>query len=522
MLPNPACVLLFVALIHCAAPAHSFSIQSGDVIIRNGQVIDGTGGPAVRADVLVRGDKIVEVGDLGESFPDGVVVHDAEGCAVTPGFIDTHSHGDPIGKPDLHNFLAMGVTTVCLGQDGDSTPVASLKAFFEKTAAAGPGANVLTFIGHGAVRKESGVGLSAQPSPEQLQSMEKLVREALDLGAFGLTTGLEYQPGSFSKPEELAVIAKPVGDRGLVVMSHMRNEDDDQLTTSIAELIEQCRAAGAQAHVSHIKSVYGKGAARAEEILSVLEAGRRSGVPVTADIYPYAASHTGVSILFPPWALPPNKYKKVVETRRDELLQHLHRRVAMRNGPDAMLFGNGPYAGKTLAQVAEERKAPYAEVLAEIGPRRTSAAYFVMDEELQNRLLLADGVNICSDGGPSIRHPRSYGSFARIIRKFVVEDKTLPLAKAVHKMSGLPAKTVGLDKYGRGTLKAGNFADILIFRPERVKDTATFSDPFQLAEGFDTVLVNGVVIRQAGEFNGRRNGRVLKRLDEVSGRPPAR
>lgn len=487
------------------------SPKAGDILLRDGLVVDGTGVAAVKADVLVRGDRIVAIEDLAAAATDGVTVIDADGRVVAPGFIDTHSHGDPAEEPEMHNFLAMGVTTICLGQDGSSHQVATMSKWMEDVATTVPGPNVLTFVGHGTVRTESGVGLSTAPTTAQIEGMAALVEQGLKAGAFGMTTGLEYQPGTFSAADELAAVAEPVGRRGLVVMSHMRNEDDDQISSSIAELIEQCRAAGANAHISHIKSVYGKGSGRAEEILSLLDDARAAGTTITADIYPYTASHTGLSILFPIWALPPYSYEETSATRRGELVAYLHERVAKRNGPEATLLGSGENAGKTLADLAAERGKPYAEVLADLGPRGGSAAYFVMNEDLQSRLLVADGVNICTDGSPTMRHPRGYGSFAKVIRKFVREDKLLTMEEAIHKMSGLPAQTIALDKQGRGTLKPGHFADIVIFDPAKVKDTATFEDPHQLAEGFGVVLVNGAVVRESGQFNGKRNGQVIRR-----------
>ncbi len=520
---RPKLTSLLLVILLAPAAAWAWKYAPGDTIIKGGKVVDGTGSPAVTTDVLVRNERVFAIGQLPEPIPPTVTQIDATGKVVAPGFIDTHAHGDPAETPDMHNFLAMGVTTLCLGQDGSSTRVhddpettrtEGMKAWFQDVETTVPGPNVLTYIGHGTVRTESGVKLSTAPTELQIQQMAQLVEDALQLGAFGLTTGLEYQPGTFSRAPELAAVAKPVGKRGLTIISHMRNEDDDQLFDAIKELVAQCSSAGANAHISHLKSVYGKGAARAEEILALIDQQRQGGTRVTADIYPYTASHTGLAILFPDWALPPHSYSEVLAARRPELVAYLHERVAKRNGPEATLLSTGEHAGKTLAQLAVERQKPYAEVLADLSPRRGSAAYFVMDEELQNRLLIAEGVNICSDGSPTMRHPRGYGSFARVIRKFVQEDQLLSLEQAIHKMSGLPAQSTTLDQHGRGTIKVGNFADLLIFDPAQVKDTATFEEPHQLSVGFDTILVNGKVIRKDGEFTGERNGHVLRREDK--------
>ena len=496
--------------------APELRLEPGDVIIANGRVIDGTGEPAREADVWLRGDRIMAVTELGDMFPAIVSVIDAQGKVVAPGFIDTHAHGDPLTHPEMQSFLAQGVTTILLGQDGNSVPVAELEQWFNEMEQKGIGVNVATTLGHGTLRDESGIGLSPSPTAEQLAALEAMCERGLQLGALGLSTGLEYQPGTFSRMEELEAVARPVGKRGLMVMSHVRSEDDDKLRESLNELVEQCRRTGARAHVSHLKSVYGKGAARAEEILGYLQQARGTGVTVTADLYPYTASYTGIGLLFPDYALPPNDYTTVAEQKRNELLDYLDRRVARRNGPEATLFGSGKYAGKTLAQVAEEQGRPYAEVLLEAGPDSGSAAYFIMDEELQARLLVDPAVNICSDGSPTMRHPRGHGSFARVIRKFVVDEERLTLEQAIHKMSGLSAQHVGLDALDRGTLTPGSYADVVIFDPNMVEDTATYTSPFQLAKGFDTIFVNGVLIRQNGEFSAERMGRALRRSDSDS------
>lgn len=505
--------LLVACSLALSGAATAEEVKPGDTVIRNGLLVDGSGRKPEPADVLIREDRIVAIDKFSGGLPAGVTIIDATGKVVSPGFIDTHSHANPAREPELHNFLAMGVTSICLGQDGSSERVAEMPTWFADMQSTVPGTNVIPFVGHGTIRNEAGVKLSRQVDSDGITSMTSLVERALQLGCWGMTTGLEYQPGMFAEKHELAAVAGPVGKRNLVIMSHIRNEDDDQLSSSIKELIEQCRASGARAHVSHIKSVYGKGAQRAEQILRELSTARDSGVRVTADIYPYTASNTGLGILFPVWALPPNSYQDTLTSRRAELVSYLHQRVAKRNGPQATLLGSGSNAGKTLAQLADEQKKPYAEVLAELGPNGGSASYFVMDEELQSRLLVADGVNICTDGGPNMRHPRGYGSFAKIIRKYVLEDNTLSLEAAIHKMSGLPAQTIGLDKANRGTLKPGNFADVLVFDPGAIKDNASFTYPKELSTGFDVVLVNGKPAVFNGETSDQRHGRLLLRKD---------
>lgn len=479
--------------------------------IVNGYVLDGTGAPPFRANLIVEGDTITRVirGDLPSHIVPDVVL-DADGRIVTPGFIDTHAHGDPLSTPGFENFLAMGVTTIALGQDGNSTPAGEMADWMRQVEAARPGPNVMTYIGHGTVRHESGVGLSPDPSPADIARMEALVEKALEAGAWGLTTGLEYQPGNFAGMEELIAVARPVAARDLVVMSHIRSEDDDQLIASIRELVMQGEGSGARVHVSHIKSVYGRGEARAWEILGILRDLREGGVAITADIYPYTASFTGLSLLFPDYALPPHDYKEVVDERRGDLAEYLYNRVAARNGPGATLLGTGPHAGKTLAELSDELGMSYEDVLIELGPRGGAAAYFVMDEDLQGHLLLDPLTNVCSDGSPEMRHPRGYGAFARIIHHYVNEQGMLSLPEAIHKMTGLPAETTGLVRQRRGLIAEGHAADLLIFDPREIRDTATFENPHQLAIGFDTILVNGVIIRQDGIFTGARAGKVLR------------
>lgn len=466
-----------------------------DWLLSGGTVVDGTGGPPHRADVLFLDGRIAYVGRVRADTLRVANHFDASGHVVTPGFIDAHAHGDPLETPAFPNFLAMGVTTIVLGQDGGSPEAGALEAHLDAVEAARPTVNVAYLAGHNTLRQESGVGFG-RADAAGLARMARLVDTALEAGAFGLSTGLEYDPGARANLEELVAVARPVGARGGVVTSHMRNEDADQVEASLEELLRQGFGSGAHVHATHLKVVLGDDPAVARRMLDAMAAARERGLGVTGDVYPYTASFTGIAILFPDWARPPNDYDTVLRTRRDELAQHLRERVLARNGPEATLFGTGEHSGRTLAEVAEAERRPFEEVLLELGPGGARAAYFVMDEEVMATFLEDPYVAVSSDGSPVMAHPRGYGSFARVIRRHVVEQGRLPLEEAVRKMSGLTASIYGLDlpaRVGvpRGLLGRGWAADVLVFDPERVTDTADFEHPHRLAEGMRAVWVNG-------------------------------
>ena len=479
-----------------------------DLLIENGLVLDGLGSPAVAADIAIVDGEIVFVGDalFGESDARVRRRVDADGRIVAPGFIDLHSHGDPLVTPAMENFLAMGVTTITLGQDGSSPDVADLSQWLDAVASNGIGTNLAMFVGHGTLRTQSGIGLAAIPEAEDLERMLSALDAALEY-TFGLSTGLEYNPGLNAEPAELDALARVVGEHQRMIMSHLRNEDDGDLEASIAELLEQGRHV--RVHISHLKSVYGKGRERAEEILEILEDARELGIDVTAEIYPYTASYTGIGIVFPVWAKTADQFANAKVERREELAEYLRNRITQRNGPEATLLGTEPYTGKTLAALAHELEMPFEDVLIDvIGPQGASGAYFVMNDELQSRLLSDALVGVCSDGSPTGFHPRGHGTFARIIERYVVRERVLSLPAAVQKMTSFAARVLGIDD--RGSLEVGKKADIIIFAPEQVHETATFPNPLQLAEGFDIVIVNGRVARETGSLSPNRHGLVLR------------
>jgi N-acyl-D-aspartate/D-glutamate deacylase len=453
--------------------------------------------------VLLRDGRVAFVGTMDTDTLDVQNHIDATGLIVAPGFIDAHAHGNPVGEPYFPNFLAMGVTTIVLGQDGGGPQVSGLSAHMDSLDAARPSVNVAYLVGHNTIRRESGVGFD-EPDAEGLARMSSLVAEGLEAGAFGLSTGLEYDPGSRADVDELIAIAMPVAAADGVVSSHLRSEDADKVGGALEELIEQGRRSGARIHASHLKIVLESDPSAAAALLEAMETARADGVGITGDVYPYVASYTGIGILFPEWARGPNDYATVVSERRDELAAHLRGRVESRNGPEATLFGSSEWAGRTLAEVASETGQVYEDVLIDLGPSGASAAYFVMDEGIMSALLADPNIVVSSDGSPTMLHPRGHGAFPRVLRQYAIEGDLFTLEEAIHKMSGLTANTFRLDDgtrvdVRRGQVQEGWAADLIVFDPAAVRDPATFGDPHQLAEGMHAVFVGG----QPAWMNGR-------------------
>ena len=483
-----------------------------DLLIRNASVVDGTGAPAYRADVLVKGDSISAIARRPRADAKATRVIDAGGRTLAPGFIDMHAHGDPL-EQSFENFLAMGVTTVVLGQDGDSVQLESASAgqpfaeWASAAEAAGVQVNVAALSGHGSLRHLAQIPDSVRHlSPEQAERLRAVLHADLQAGTFGMSTGLEYVPGIYSEPGEIIPLAREVGAAGGVIMSHMRSEDDDKINQSIDELVAQ--GAYARVHISHLKVVFGKGAERGRQLLAVIESKRKAGVDLTADAYPYTAGYTGIAILFPEWALRPADYNAIVASRRAELATYLEKRMTKRGGPEAMLFGTKPYAGLTLAQAAAAAGKSYVDFLIDLGPNGGSGAHFTMDEATQDVLFGDPSVAICTDGSPGMRHPRSTGTYAKLFERYVHEKEMLTIEQAVHKASGLPAQIMRFRD--RGTIEVGAKADLVLIDVAKVHATSSYVDPFTLAEGFDVVIVNGQIAREDGKLQPRRNGRVLR------------
>lgn len=505
MLNRVSFFILATILLFLSASSQGNAQQPYNWHIQNATIVNGTGADAYEADILIKNDRISHIGQLDADTVEVQHTVDASGRVVSPGFIDTHVHGDPLETPEFENFLAMGVTTILHGQDGSSSAVGELDEWLREVESKQPGPNFATLSGHGSIRGKVDVGRQ-EASAFQLEEMTMLLESDLEDGAFGMSTGLEYVPGMYADEGELRHLAEIVGRHGGLVMSHMRSEDDSEIENSLDELATLGDLA--PVHASHLKVVYGEGSDRAKEILDHIEKYRRDGISFTADTYPYAASFTGIGIVFPEWAKTENEWKNALDERPQELERFLEDKVKQRNGPDAVLFGTGDYAGQTLAEAADQQGVTPVEFLMDMGPEGGSAAHFVMNEELQDRIAIDEDVMISSDGSPTMRHPRGYGSFAKIIDRYVNEQQSLSIEEAVHKMSGMPAQVLHLSD--RGVIREGNKADLLIFKPQEVKDRATFENPHELAEGFDWVMVNGSLVRKDGSFTEERNGEVLR------------
>jgi len=504
------CILALLSL-SCQQNTASFlpEFSKIDLLILNGKVLDGLGNKATSADLVIVGDKIVFIGkskfnqdDLAKRVK---ITIDAKQRIVAPGFIDLHAHGSPLKTPAFENFLAMGITTISLGQDGDSPEVINLNDWLTQIKKKGISVNLAMFVGHGTLRTLTGINRTEQPSSENIQRMLKLLDETLKY-TFGLSTGLEYNPGLNAQFDEMKALAKVVGKNNRLIMSHLRNEDDDQLEASIEELLKQGQYA--KVHVSHLKSVYGKGANRAEEILKLLSDAKNSGINITADIYPYNASYAGVSLLFPIWAKTTEQFNHAKIERKTELETFLRNKIIKRNGPEATLLGTPPYTGKTLAQLSQTLEIPFEQVLMKIGPKGAAGAYFIMDDELQSRLIADPLLAISSDGRLEGYHPRGHGAFAKIIEEYVNKRQVISLPNAIKKMTSQSANILGISD--RGVLQVGKKADILIFDPINIKAKATYPQPHQLAEGFDVVIVNGEIARRKGKISPEFWGKVLK------------
>lgn len=497
-----------------------------DILIRNGMVVDGSGNPWQKTSIAIRGDSIAAVGPL-----DGATAHrtiDAAGRVVAPGFIDIHNHGRRgiFEAPTAENYIRQGVTSLIEGPDGGS-PI-PLRPWFQKLEAKGISVNMGAFIGQGSVRREV-LGLENRAAtPAEIERMKALVRRGMEDGALGMSTGLFYVPGNYTPTAEVIELAKVAGRMSGIHISHMRNEADGVLD-SVRETIEIGEKGGLPTQVTHHKIIGTPNWGRSEETIRLVEEARARGVDVTIDQYPYTASSTGLTALVPQWAQEGGD-SAMRERFQDAAARSRIKAAIVKNiredrgggDPRNIQFANCSFdstlAGKTLADATRTAgREPTPENAAETAMELLSRGscqtiYHAIHEKDVERVMQYPWTMVASDGevavfGRGVIHPRSYGTFARVLGLYVREKRLLRLEDAVRKMSSLPAHRLGL--YDRGLLRPGIKADVVIFDPATVADKAEFGKPHQYAIGFSHVIVNGQFVIDDGRVTEHSPGRVL-------------
>jgi N-acyl-D-amino-acid deacylase len=482
-------------------------------LIAGATVVDGTGKPGFTADVRIEGDRIAAIGEL-EPAPDEPVV-DGRGLVLAPGFIDTHSHADSaiLDHLDALGAVSQGITTTVVGQDGDS--MFPLAEFYDRLEATTPAINLASYVGHGTVRtKVMGEDFKRAASDDEIARMEALVAEEMEAGALGLSSGLEYDPGIYSKTGEVVALARVAAAHGGRYMSHIRSEDR-WFWDAIEEILTIGREAALPVQISHVKLALRSLHGQADKLLATLDEARAAGIDVTADIYPYTYWQSTLTVMFP---------DRDFEDRRAALFA-----VEELAAPEDMLipvFAPDPaLAGKTLAEIAALRGTDPAATLMDLireaeafrqsrGPDDgeddiESVIATSMKEADIERLITWPFINFCTDGELDGTHPRGFGSFPRILGRYVRERKVLKLEDAIRKMTSQAAANVGLTE--RGRIEPGAFADLVLFDPATVADRATALEPQATSTGIEMVWVNGIPVYQDGHPSGRTPGRVLRR-----------
>ena len=501
--------------------------QEYDLIIRGGTVIDGTGAPRFNAHVAIKGERIAAVSTEPLNAR-GVKLIDATGLIVAPGFIDMHAHISPITElPEAQSMVRQGVTTAIGGPDGSAPwPLAPYLNNLERL---GTGLNVCMLVGHNSVRKKV-MGLEDRaPTDEELSRMREMVAQAMDEGAWGISTGLKYLPGSFSKTDEVIALSKEVSARGGFYTSHLR-EEGLGLIDSVNEAIEIGRRANIPIVLTHHKVIGQPMWGKSRETLKLVDDARKEGLDIMMDQYPYTATYTGISILVPAWARAFGTKRFLDRLEDPETRARIVKEIVFniendRGGGDLrrVQFGRVEWQrnleGKTLHDWAvmkglDPTPQNGAELVIEAMKNGgASCIYHVLDEKDVERIMKHPMTMIGSDGrltklGSGHPHPRWYGAFPRVLGHYVREKGTLELEDAVRKMTSLSAKRVGLVQ--RGLIAEGYYADLVVFDPETIIDKATFTTPHQYPEGIHHVFVNGQAAVADGEFQNLRAGRVLR------------
>ncbi len=534
-----------------AGPNISFgkSAETFDLIIENGTVIDGLKNEAYRADIGISGEHIKEVGNLQKAIAKSVL--DATGHVVSPGFIDIHTHTDTelLVNPKAESKIRQGVTTELSGNCGSSAfplkqPLpdyekrmekefnikvdwTDLKGYHAAMARTGMAVNHGTLIGQGTLRSYVMEDEQREPTAEEMDRMKKLIAEAMEQGAFGLSTGLEYTPSGFAETDEIIELCKVAARYGGFYATHIRSEDKAVLE-AVGEAIHIAESAGLPLEIAHFKAVGKTNWYKLPLMIDLIERGAKRGLNVTADRYPYIAFSTGLTIIFPQWAMD-GGMEKLLLRLKDEKIRASMKADTLKKvkgyGWDKIVISNiekepnKNMIGRNIAEIAAAKhKDPYEFVCDLIIDEGQDVDHigFGMSEENTETVLKHPLVMLGSDGsslapygplGKGKPHPRNYGAFPRFLGYYVRDKKILPLPEAIKKVTSMPAAKMGLED--RGSLKKGNFADIVVFDPATISDKATFIDPHQYPSGIDYVIVNGTVVVDHGEHTGKLPGKVL-------------
>lgn len=525
------------------------------MLIKNATIIDGSGKPAYKSDLLIKDDKIDKIGEVGEVDVDRVI--DAKGLVVAPGFIDTHSHSDldVLLHPHVMPKIMQGITTEFLGQDGVSMAplprkyisdwrknIAGLDGvsdeidwnyettdnYLKMIEKVGPGVNECYLVPHGNIRMEA-MGLdNRQPNDEEIEKMKEITRREMEAGAFGLSTGLIYIPCAYSESKEIIEMCKVVAEYDGVFVIHQRSEADT-IIDSMNEVIEIGRKSGVRVHWSHFKVAGKKNWDKIDTVLKQLEEARKEGIIVSFDQYPYVAGSTMMGAILPPW-VHDGGTNKVIERLKDAEMRK-KMRYDMENGihgwdnfidfagfeniyvTSVVTEKNKDAVGLSITELAKLRNVdPYTAAFDLLMEEENAVGMvdFYGKEEHVKLFMARPEMNACTDGllAPGKPHPRLYGSFPRILGKYVREEKVMSLEEAVRKLTFKAAEAMNLKD--RGLLKEGYYADITIFNPDTITDKGDFINPIQYPEGIEYVIVNGKVAVEHGKHTDVLNGKVIR------------
>ncbi len=526
-----------------------------DVVIRSGRIYDGSGGPSFVADVAIKDDRIEAVGTLE---PDADMVIDARGLAVAPGFINMLSWATEslIEDGRSQSDIRQGVTLEVMGEGSSMGPLNetmkqdmaqsqgdikfsvewnTLGEYLDYLAKKGVSTNVASFVGAATVRVHALGYEDRKPTPQELDLMRKLVAQAMQEGAMGLSSALIYAPGVYADADELTALAQVAGEYGGLYISHLRSEGND-LLAALDELIVTAHKANVAAEIYHLKVAGQANWPKLDAMVEKIERARAEGLHITADMYTYTAGATGLDAAMPPWVQAGGHEAWVQRLKDPAIRQRVLKEMTTPTQEWENLFllaGKAenvllvefkneklkPLTGKTLAEVAKIRGKSPAETAIDLvieDDSRVGTVYFLMSEENVKKQLRLPWVSFCSDAGSlacegvflkSNVHPRAYGNFARLLGKYVRKEKVITLAEAIRRLACLPSENLKLDR--RGRLEKGYYADVVVFDPETIIDHATFEKPHQYATGMKHVFVNGIRVLKDGEHTGATPGRVV-------------